>query len=75
MYNEITMIDELKAPAIQLMQIPADYYFSPWWVLGLMLFGMFIFGMVYGMGTVIGWMEFVQKIRVLIFNLQMKLEQ
>ncbi len=75
MYNEITMIDELTAPAIQMMQIPANYYFSPWWVLGLMLFGMFIVGMIYGMGAAIGWKVFVQKIRILVFSLQMKLEQ
>lgn len=75
MYEEVIMIDELTAPAIQMMQIPANYYFSPWWVLGLMLFGMFIVGMIYGMGAAIGWKVFVQKIRILVFSLQMKLEQ
>ncbi len=75
MYNEITMIDELTAPAIQMMQIPANYYFSPWWVLGVLLFGMFVLGMTWGMMAVVGWKEFVQKIKILIFNLRMKLEQ
>lgn len=75
MYEEVIMIDELTAPAIQMMQIPANYYFSPWWVLGTLLFGMFIVGMIWGMGVMIGWKEFVQKIRVLIFNLRIQLER
>jgi hypothetical protein len=75
MYDGVCLITDVRAPVIQMMQIPANYYFSPWWVLGLMLFGMFIVGMIYGMGAVIGWKEFVQKIRILIFNLRMKLEQ
>lgn len=69
------MITQLTVSPVEMMQIPADYYFSPWWVLGVMLFVMFVGGMVYGMGTVIGWKEFAQKIRLMIFSLRMKLDQ
>ena len=74
MNGEVCMISELTAPAMQMIQIPANYYFSPWWVLGLMLLVMFVGGMVFGMGSVIGWMEFVQKIRLMIFSIKMTLE-
>ena len=73
MYEDFGYVNEVTTN-IQLLQIPSNYFYSPWWFLGILLFLLFFVGMIFGMGTVIGWKEFAQKIRILIFNVQMKLE-
>ena len=48
--------------------ISDNAFFSPWWFLGLMLIAVFVIGMVAGIGSVIGWKEFAQKIRMLLLT-------
>ena len=74
LYEEFGYVNEVTTN-IQLLQIPSNYFYSPWWVLGVLLFVLFVGGMIFGMGSVIGWKEFVQKIRILVFNFRTNLEQ
>lgn len=53
-------------PNIQTVIIPATSFYSPYWVLNLMLFAMFLLGLIIGVGSVYGWKRLFFKIQMMV---------
>jgi len=52
-------------PNIQTFIIPATSFYSPYWVLNLMLFAMFLLGLIIGVGSVYGWKRLFFRIQMI----------
>ena len=53
-------------PNIQTVIIPATSFYSPYWVLNLMLFTAFLIGLFIGFGSFYGWKRLFFKIQMMI---------
>lgn len=50
----------------QTLLIPSDYFFCPYWVLNVALFGLFLLGFLIGIGSVYGWKQLFFRILTLL---------
>ena len=59
-------LSDIIEPDVQTIIIPATSFYSPYWVLNLMLFAAFIIGLIIGFGSFYGWKRLFFKIQMII---------
>lgn len=51
--------------------IPASSFYAPYWVLNLMLFGVFMAGLIIGIGSTYGWRQLYFRISMILSEISL----
>lgn len=51
---------------LDLITIPANYFYCPYWVLNVALFLIFVLGLIIGIGSIYGWKKLFLQIVTLV---------